>query len=143
MEEKRIRRSIIFPASLYEKAKKQADREFRQISGLVVIAVEKYLEEKERGKKQNRAAGCYYCIYIVLCYIYTSMDILQLSVSIYYFSKEYILIRYISKCWQYSYQYVLIFISIGFILLLIILQIGVCIVSVSLFIYFRQQVVVY
>ena len=51
MEEKRIRRSIIFPASLYEKAKKQADREFRQISGLVVVAVEKYLEEKERGKK--------------------------------------------------------------------------------------------
>jgi metal-responsive CopG/Arc/MetJ family transcriptional regulator len=51
MEEKRIRRSIIFPESLYEKAKKQADKEFRQISGLVVIAVEKYLEEKEKGRK--------------------------------------------------------------------------------------------
>jgi len=51
MEEKRIRRSIIFPASLYEKAKKQADREFRQISGIVVAAVEKYLEEKEKEKK--------------------------------------------------------------------------------------------
>ena len=49
--EGRIRRSIIFPASLYEKAKKQADREFRQISGIVVAAVEKYLEEKEKEKK--------------------------------------------------------------------------------------------
>jgi metal-responsive CopG/Arc/MetJ family transcriptional regulator len=51
MEEKRVRRSIIFPESLYEKAKKQADKEFRQISGIVVAAVEKYLEEKEREKK--------------------------------------------------------------------------------------------
>ena len=51
MEEKRIRRSIIFPEELYEKAKKQADKEFRQISGVVVAAVEKYLEEKEKEKK--------------------------------------------------------------------------------------------
>ena len=51
MKEKRVRRSIIFPEELYEKAKKQAEREFMQISGIVVAAVEKYLEEKERGKK--------------------------------------------------------------------------------------------
>ena len=76
MEEKRIRRSIIFPASLYEKAKKQADREFRQISGLVVVAVEKYLEEKERGKKQNRAAVVYMYIYCFILYVYKHVYII-------------------------------------------------------------------
>ena len=76
MEEKRIRRSIIFPASLYEKAKKQADREFRQISGLVVVAVGKYLEEKERGKKQQPAQ--------VVTIVYILFYIVYIQISIYY-----------------------------------------------------------
>jgi len=49
--EGKIRRSIVFPAELYEEIQKQAEKEYRNISGLICFAVEKYLQEKEKEKK--------------------------------------------------------------------------------------------
>jgi predicted DNA-binding protein len=49
--EGKVRKNLVFPPELYDRLLAQAEKEHRQISGLVCYVMEKYLEEKERGKK--------------------------------------------------------------------------------------------
>jgi hypothetical protein len=47
---KKFRRSIIFPVDLYTRLLAQAEKEHRQISGLICWVMEKYLEEQKKKK---------------------------------------------------------------------------------------------
>ena len=47
----KIRKNLVFPVDLYDRLLAQAEKEHRQISGLVCYVMEKYLEDVERGKK--------------------------------------------------------------------------------------------
>jgi hypothetical protein len=49
--EGKARKNLVFPIDLYARIKQQAEKEHRNISGLICYVMEKYLEEKERGKK--------------------------------------------------------------------------------------------
>jgi hypothetical protein len=46
----KIRKNLVFPIDLYDRLLVQAEKEHRQISGLVCYVMEKYLEEKEKSK---------------------------------------------------------------------------------------------
>ena len=49
--EGKTRKNLVFPIDLYARIKQQAEKEHRQISGLICYVMEKYLEEKEKEKK--------------------------------------------------------------------------------------------
>jgi len=49
--EGKTRKNLVFPIDLYARIKQQAEKEHRQISGLICCVMEKYLEEKEKEKK--------------------------------------------------------------------------------------------
>lgn len=47
----KVRKNLVFPVELYDRLLAQAEKEHRQISGLICYVMEKYLEEKEKEKK--------------------------------------------------------------------------------------------
>jgi len=47
----KVRKMLVFPPDLYARLLIQAEKEHRQISGLICYVMGKYLEEKEKEKK--------------------------------------------------------------------------------------------
>jgi hypothetical protein len=46
----KVRKNLVFPVELYDRLLVQAEKEHRQISGLICWVMEKYLEEQKKKK---------------------------------------------------------------------------------------------
>ncbi len=46
----KVRKNLVFPIELYDRLLVQAEKEHRQISGLICWVMEKYLEEQKKKK---------------------------------------------------------------------------------------------